>query len=312
MSFTVAPYAPRYRDRVLGLMEQVQGHRTSAERFEWEFERNPVADINVFLALHGDDVVGVSCHNTFRMRLEGRDEVVSFPLNVLTRADHRGRGIFSTLEAANEEQAAALGVPLMLSFPNEASSSIFVSRLGWSPLEAPRLLWRPRPRWSGMPGLSLSEVDRFDRWADEAWAASTDLDRCFIRDSAYLNWRFADWPGGGYRVFAARDGAEIVGYAVTGSTVKRGVRVAFVASALLVPEWRGAYAGLRRAALARERGWVALDLEGPLSPAAGGSGPYARLPKRLRLIGKPVADVVDLAWIERAPWFFQLGDLDFF
>lgn len=318
MNWKVVPYAQRHRPAVLALMEKVQGHPTSPQRFRWEFERNPGGDVNLYLAQDDSNaVVGLSCHSTFRMRLERREELVSFPLNVLTREDFRGRGVFSTLEQANEEHAAEIGAALMVSFPNNESTAIFLGRLGWTRLEAPRLLGRPRsvaPRRSDSP-VALEAVPRFDTWADEIWAESSDLDRCLVRDSTYLNWRFVECPDGGYRVFAARRDREIVGYLVTGSTAKRGVRMAYVASGLMAPEWRAAYPAVRRAALACARAPLLLDLEAPWAITGGrwGSGTrYLHIPKRLNLIAKPLRPGLDESWIRERPWLFQLGDLDFF
>lgn len=318
MGWDVVEYCPRHRPAVLALMKEVQGHAASSDRFAWEFEHNPVGDTNVFLAVAGDEVVGVSCHNTFRMRLAGGSEVVSFPLNVLTRADFRGRGVFRTLERANEEHAAQIGAALMLSFPNAESTPIFLNRLEWIALPAPRAVGRPRSAWrrKPRPPVSLEPVPTIGRWADEIWAENGDADRCIVRDTTYLNWRFVECPDRDYRVLVVRDGREIVGYFITATTVKRGIRLAYVANALLMPSWRSAYAALRSAALATASAPLLLDLATPVSanPSSQTLKPasYLPLPKRLNFIAKPLGNRFDEVWIRARPWSFQLGDLDFF
>lgn len=298
-------------------MEAVQGRPTSSNRFAWQFERNPIGEVNVFVALAGDEMIGVSCHNAFCMRLDAQREVVSFPLNVLTRKGWRGKGVFSALERANEEYAAQLGAPLMLSFPNAASAPIFRDRLGWTELGAPRLVARPRSIVATRRRLPvwINRVQCFDSWADDVWAENSDLDRCLVRDSAYLNWRFVDCPQGGYRVWTVCRGREVVGYIVTATTTKRGTPVAYVASALMVPEWRPVYAAVRRAALMSARAPLQLDLE-PLVPTLrccwGRGTRFVRVPKQLTLIAKSLRDDFDRSWLRLRPWFFQLGDLDFF
>jgi GNAT superfamily N-acetyltransferase len=318
MAWEVVAYTHRRRPAVLALMAEVQGHTTSRQRFIWEFEHNPIGDINVYLAVEGDEVIGVSCHNTYRMRLHGRDVVVSFPLNVLTKAEHRGRGIFSRLERENEEHAAQIGAAAMLSFPNAASTPIFLGRLGWLALSAPRLVARPRSLLRHRPHLplSLEPATTVDTWVDEIWAENHDLDRCMVRDSTYLNWRFAQCPDANYHLFLVRDRHEIVGYVITGTSTKRGIPIAYVANALLVPSWRNAYPDLRRAALGDARVPVLLDLETPLSAIPGLTAPvtkrYLPLRKRLNLIAKPLRNPFNGPWLGERPWFFQLGDLDFF
>lgn len=319
MDWEVVEYGTRDRPAVLALMAEVQGHTTSQARFIWEFERNPVGDTNVFLAIEDEAVIGVSCHNTFRMRVGKEEErVVSFPLNVLTKATHRGRGIFSTLERANEEHAKALGVPFMLSIPNAESSPIFLNRLGWTNLSAPRVIARPGPilPTRGKSPLSLEPVGAFDRWADEIWAENHELDRCLVRDSTYLNWRFVECPDSSYRVLAVRERREVVGYIVTGTTTKRNVPIAYIANALLMPPHRDAYPALRRAALRDAKAPVLLDTEttiaGELQHQSFRSTRYFPIPKRLHLIAKAVEPERDESWLRARPWQFQLGDLDFF
>jgi GNAT superfamily N-acetyltransferase len=315
----VEPYAPPRRAEVVSLMGAVQGHPTSEEEFAWEFERNPVGDLNVLLAIHAGEVVGISCHNTFRMRLGADEAVVSFPLNVLTREDFRGRGIFTTLERANEEHAARIGAPLMLSFPNAASTPIFLDRLGWTRLEAPRLLLRPLlPAVAGRArlaqGLRLELTDRFGDWANASWVARDEHPaREFVRDADYLNWRFVDRPGGRYRLQVLRREDEAVGFAVDGETVKRGRRLHFVAAMALAPGYESAAPALRSAVARGARARATLDLEQPSqSVAALLRHGYVRVPKRLNMIAKALDSTYGGDWLTRGPWAFRLGDLDFF
>lgn len=312
-------YTPNRRADVVSLMRAVQGQAISEEDFAWEFERNPVGDLNVFLAVHAGEVVGISCHNTFRMRLGAEEAVVSFPLKVLTRGDFRRRGVFSALERANEEHAARIGAPLMLSFPNAVSTPIFLERLGWTRLEAPRLLVRPLipglAGRAGLPkGLRLLEAQRFGAWADAAWTRDRDpTQRGFIRDATYLNWRFVEHPSGRYRLRTVQRGDETVGYAVTGEMVKRGRAVHFLAAAAVAPGLESAASALRAAATTGTRAKATLDLE-PLGVTKADSWchGYFRVPKRLNLIGKVLDPGYAGGWLARNRWTFQLGDLDFF
>ena len=257
----LVPYSPVFRQRVLGLMAEVQGHETSEAEFVWWFEQNPTKDLNIFLAVSGDRVIGVSCHNTFLMSIAGKREIISFPLNVLTHEDFRGRGIFSALEKANERHAEQFS--FMLSYPNAASTPIFV-KMGWERLLAPRLLVRPRrldrlmravdrvapisllgrlanPFLQADVGrrssLKLEPIERFETWADDLFAANEPrLGACIVRDSRYLNWRFVDDPNKKFTAFRALRGKTTVGYVVVGLTQKKGCRVAFLASGLLAPD----------------------------------------------------------------------------
>lgn len=334
---TLEQYTPRRRDEVLELMALVQGHPTAVDDFVWEFERNPAGGPNIHLALVDGAVVALACHNVFRMRVAGKQELVSFPLNVLTHPEFRGGGLFSALELACEERAAEIGVRVMLSFPNALSEPIFLSKLGWQSIPGPRIVarplragklaaaWRPalarpgaildpllRGGRSSRADFRLRRVDRFGQWADDLDAENAnEMGSCVIRSADYLNWRFLDRPGGVYDAYIVDAGGDAVGHVVVGSTKKRGVPFTYLANAMVRPSWWGRYANIRRAATRAGQGWstaaAALDLHGGVAgPPSVVRGGYVPTPKRLRFIGKGISAV------PTTDWFFQLGDLDFF
>lgn len=335
----IVPYDPSYRARVLGLMAEVQGHETTEAEFVWWFEQNPTHDVNIFLAVAGERVIGVSCHNTFLMTQKGKREVVSFPLNVLTHADFRGRGIFSMLEKANEAHAKALGTPFMLSFPNGASTPIFLNKLGWTRVEAPKILFRPRrldrifgavkklaPFASvarlGNPlahlrmrkpaaDLSIEPIERFDSWVDLLFAVTeAKLDVCIVRDARYLNWRFLDDPTKKYKAFKVLRGRTPVGYLVVGSVEKKGIRIGFLANGLMLPEIRHGASELRALA---EGPLESLDADVWLSLGSPTEIPAAFLQGYWPFL-KPLNFIYKNHTLPSQPhhWFWQLGDLDFF
>lgn len=314
--WAVVLYDESYRSRVVSLMSLVQAQPASSEEFMWEFERNPIGRLNIFLAIRGDDVIGMSCHNAFRVCVGEECFECSFPLNVLTHPDHRGRGIFSTLEKLNEERARDLGYPFMLSFPNALSTKIFLERLGWTRLRPPLLLGRPPLRRDVQSKrLRLAPVDGFDPRVDE-WRRSRDSHRVGLdRDHVYLNWRFVERPGRDYQVSIVEVDGAAIGYVVTGLVRKRAKPIRFIAALELLPHHEHLYATTRSAALANPHlsaATMELDLAGVgrglWQEAASG---FLPLPKKLNAIYKPLTTEADL--IGRSPkWAIQLGDLDFF
>ncbi len=327
----VVPYSSQYRDAVLALMWRVQGHQTSVGEFIWEFEQNPTFDLNIQLAMKNGAVIGVACHSAHRMVIQGRERLVSFPLNVLTDPAFRGQGVFSTLEVAAEEHAHRAGASMMLSFPNSASTPIFTERLGWRHIAPPRLIGRMRA-----PGLAtsralkrlglaprtqeyvLERVGSFGSWADELWEANREtLGWHISRSSGYLNWRFVDRPTGKYQIYVALRDTEVTGYFVVGATVKRNIGLTYMASALASPQAPGYFRQQRSAVLRQSPGSLAtveLDLT-PTSMAMQSRDllyGFLPVPKRLNLIYKTIGDDLSGSTIECAPWCFQLGDLDFF
>jgi len=327
-------------------MELVQGHPTTSEEFQWEFERNPAGDLNIFLAMQDGQIIGCSCHNTFRMQVDDREVVASFPLNVLTHPRHRGRGIFSHLEMANEEHARSIGVPFMLSFPNEQSTSIFLNKLGWTRAKPPRLLVRPGrldelarrllsraspgtdvpPAGQGDPlldstigvikggDLELSPIDSFGSWSSEL-SESFPARRCIARSADYLNWRFRDHPSGRYQVFSVHRSGDQVGSVVLGMIEKRGFPVGYVANAMFLSDAWDVYEkvrGLTSRFLRSQGAALCLDMTSPMRTIQDElRGGYLPFPRALNLIYKPLDPSFDSGSFARG-WTFQVGDLDFF
>jgi hypothetical protein len=259
-------------------------------------------------------------------------------VNVATDARYRGQGVFSTLEEANEEAAAASGSPLTVTFPNANSYPIFVRRLGW--IDLPRLrLWARPLRASGVVryalgragekggmrapdatprvvhGLEVRAVERFESDLDELGArAAKGYGSHFSRDAAYFNWRYLDSPRD-YRCFGAYRASALAGVAVVGHTFKHGVSAGFLADLVAAPGDGAAIRALVSRAVAEVQGGAdALVL---LPPPAGAQrqalvrAGFAPTNKKLRFIGKPLHDGVRID--ERAAaWHFTLGDFDFF
>ena len=129
MSFDDGSYAPEWRQSLVSLLARVGTTQLTDEEFSWWFDRNPAGEGIVSLAVDEGEVVGVAAMSFFRTRLDGTETRLAIPVNVATDARYRGQGVFSTLQAENEEAAAASGSPLTVTFPNAKSYPIFIRRL---------------------------------------------------------------------------------------------------------------------------------------------------------------------------------------
>ena len=203
-------------------MGRVWGVRPEERDFEWFYERNPVRPASVLLAEDAGRIVATTAISFLRMAIGGEELTVGMPMRVATDEAYRGRGIFRDLEAENEEHARATGVRLLLTVPNSASAPVFLDRLGWTPL-SPLRVWA---RFRALPARrARAQVERFDQLNEPPPEVSGDR---VLRDTAWLNWRFADAPRR-YRLLRDSDGD---GYAVVGSRGPIGV-VAVVEGQLL-------------------------------------------------------------------------------
>jgi hypothetical protein len=261
----------------------------------------------------------------FRTLVEGHEEMTAVPVHVATEPGFRRQGVFSELELRNEDEAAAAGAPLTVTFPNAASHPIFVRDLGWHDLPGRRIWARPlsagavaryalgrestggglrAPRPDARDGVA--PLDRFGPEAGELWRSAATGNQ-FVRDETFLNWRYVDSPRD-YRRFGAYRGGELRGFAVVGHTVKHGVSSGFLAD-LVAPEETECVALLRRCIGELAPGTDALIALVPRRHRRA----FLRagfLPtfKRIRFVGKSL----DGHTLPGANWHFTLGDFDFF
>jgi hypothetical protein len=124
----------------------------------------------------------------------------------------------------------------------------------------------------------------------------------FVRDTAYLNWRYADSPRGYALIESTR------GYVVVGRKKLRGIGAAYVAD-LVAPTRRETLSLLRRAARAARGARVLLALVPPGQLAAYAAFGFVPTPMTIRLIGHALEGNIPVG---PGAWHFTLGDTDFF
>ena len=293
------PYEPSRLDGVLRLFDRVYGGAPSRDEFGWWFDGNPVGPRTVFLADDDGRVAGVLGASFYRAVVEGRETLAVLPLWAVTDPDYRGRGIFQRLNAAVERAARDEGAALELGFTNPSAGPIYISKLGWSDVHRLRIWARPLVGGRRAPDT----VDRFGEHEERAYRGlAPRLRSHFVRDAAYLNWRYADST----RSYALLRSAN--GYAVVGRKRVRGVSAAFVAD-LVAPTVRETRALLRMCVRAARGARVLLALLPAVHARAYVGAGFLPTPERIRLIGHALEGPLPVG--PRA-WHFTLGDTDYF
>lgn len=277
---------PAGRDEFLALMRETYGAAMSEAEFDWWFDRNP-AGPRILNAARDDDGTALG---VLAMSLARFDNgLAAFAVHAVTTPASRGRGVFSTLELRNEEEAAAAGAGWALGFTNPIAGPILVGKLGWEDVASLRVWARPKKlRRRGWGDLRVEPcVGPFE----EARA----LDGLHIvRDPEYLSWRYADSP----RRYAQ------AGDAIVTHAVWHGYSSAVVCET-------GSAGMLRRAAAAVDAD-IAVALVNPGEERAYISAGFVPTPRTIRFIGKRLrADAPPLPR-ERRAWSLHLGDVDFF
>lgn len=307
--FRLVAYEPARKAELFALMHDVWGEYLSDEEFAWWFDGNPVGPKLITLAEDDSGVLGMLAMSFARMRVSGRDTLAAAAVQGATHPRARGRGVFRTIELHNEERSAEAGAAVAVGFTNPQAGPILVDVVQWQDVKRMRLWARPLRglvRGSG-PVLreGAGDVERFGAEHEELYRrVSAGWPDHYVRDPAYLNWRYLDSPKG-YRAFETRRGG-LRGYAVLGAARHHGRNVAVVAD-LVADTVRTARALLRRCLRACGPGAQAcVAVPPPGLVAAFASRAFVPSPVAIRLIGKP------LDGRALGDWYFSLGDSDIF
>ena len=293
------PYEPSRLDGLLRLYDRVYGEAPSREEFAWWFDGNPVGPRSVFLAVDGGHVAGVLGASLYRSVVAGRETLAALPLWAVTDPDYRGRGIFQRLNAAVELAAREAGASVELGFTNPMAGPIYVSKLGWSDVHKLRIWARPLVGRRRVPEAG----GRFGEHEERAYRAlAPRLRSHFVRDAAYLNWRYADST----RTYTLLRSAN--GYAVVGRKRVRGLDAAFVAD-LVAPTVRETRALLRSCARAARGARALLALLPVAHARAYLAAGFLPTPETIRLIGYALDGPLPVG---PGAWHFSLGDTDYF
>jgi GNAT superfamily N-acetyltransferase len=271
------------RDAAVALLVAAHGSEVVRDAASWDWlyrgrlDRYVVADAGHRLAAQ---------YALLPLRVQHRGEVLdaSLSLDTATHPDFGGRGLMTDLGLRAYDRA---GGGLVLGFPNPKSAWILYNRLGWHELTPFPLLFKALPgllralapvRLPAGPHIRRSRsgnVERFDRfgsWADDIWEATREtLGTAVVRDSAHLNWRFADAPTA-YDRFIARAGGEPAAYSVLRTVPWRRSRVSYLMELAAHPgaEKEAASALSAAVAAARAAGSAGVAaLVTPRNPLAG-------------------------------------------
>ena len=209
--YVVRPYAVGDEQGILTLFHRAFG--TGDGRlpcrnlawWRWEFAANP-AGAQIMLALdpETDTVIAQYAALSVRFSVEGRDEILTQPVDSMVDPLWRGTGVFlAVAKRYFEVFGNARHCLASYGFPNTRARELGRRQLEYVPTFAPITTLHAnlfagggcRPLGAAGRTLDRTEVSRFGPEVDALWAEVRDAYPFAIaRDAAYLNWRFADAP----------------------------------------------------------------------------------------------------------------------
>ena len=244
---TLRKYKKEDKEGILRLFREVWGEaivEKTRKRWEWEFEANPLKlreEHKAFILEDGKKIVGLI--SSLWAPLKVHDKIIrALWVGYFTvHPDYRGRqGLRLARAMVLREPYLHMGFPLgkvhrfwkwlgasescridvYLHIINmQAFLARWVNNKIFSAIAAG--LWKGFRkiflgfRLKGCQEITLCEVQRFDERIDAFWKeVSREYKIIPIKDHAYLNWRFLEYPGRKYSIWIAKREEKIVGYII--------------------------------------------------------------------------------------------------
>jgi GNAT superfamily N-acetyltransferase len=265
--------------------------------FGWRHDQNPAGQAIIPVIRDDQDrVVGFIWLVPLRLRIKGQAHLAATGTNLVIHPDHRNTFGYTKLIRRFDQVFRDENIPLHFSFISEGKYRLVLKQAAQTTSTIPVLLkpmappfiFRQRPPASGKE-ITVQAVNQFDASFDQFWGQVQDKYPVMaVRDSAFLAWRFAQFPSRRYHILVARAGDQMLGYTVIRCATVRGIKTGLVMDLLVMNGSLGEAAGGRlmaeaKAYFQRQGMLLSVGLMVPFSSEyrvlrrAG----YARLPQTL-------------------------------
>lgn len=279
-SYSIREYQPKDKAAIFALKTAVDGRPFSEELWQWKFETGPVRPAQIFVVDGQNGIAGLRIFIIERLKVMDKTMTAGLGVEVMVHPDYRRFRIASLMAAEGFESMLKKGVPILLGFPNEAAYKVYSkTRPNWGPVCVIPLSVKPlnfdkiigqytgsrfarriagtvaklgwsivaRERRSGPATLDIQQIESFDARFDVLWRETCyTYEIGLVRDSAFLNWRFANHPRN-YTIFAAASGDKICGYMVLKNDEMFNLRLGLIVDTLTLPDETVAAALITRA-----------------------------------------------------------------
>jgi hypothetical protein len=227
--FIIRNYRPGDEVALVQLFERVFHHRKTLNFWRWQFEENDGGVLHVTVAEHKHgEIIGHFGGVVTRFLCQGNVVRVSQGVDVVTHPEHRSLALYCAMTRGHFREAEKKGVGFVYGFPSLDHLKIARRQFGARTLGSVSE-WSCKLNWLAQLGRNLNRnreeprevsiVSRFGVETDTLWNELKNHFPCStVRDSRYLNWRYADQPDHQYVFLRATDPdtRRVVGLAVIG------------------------------------------------------------------------------------------------
>ena len=270
-NWSIQTYNEGDEEEAVRLLKSVYGKWHDMNYWLWKYKNNPAGFFksNIQIARDNDKMIGYFALVPVKMKLKSIQILGSLGVDLATHQDYQRQGVFVAMANKLYAEAAKNDIPITYAFPfYEEAAHKGHMKMGWlTPCIIPnmvkrlsidkaiknriknrllqkvglmigRILLSKKLRIRKPPrteGLTIEKITVFDGRVDKLWEkVSEDYNILVIRDSNYLNWRYAHHPDKKYTIFTAEKDSEILGFVVLGSEEFYPNKVGYIVDILTV------------------------------------------------------------------------------
>jgi len=201
---------------------------SKVDYWKWKHLENPVAESIMLVTEIDEQVVGSNHSLPMKVKPSDQELLCVIGTDLAVHRDHRRKGIRTRQRIKKMERLIPQGVsfsyhmtgnPIIIeSGANQKLPKFddaWLKKLGYRTLETLNRIENQLIKIPETGNVKVEKVDRLGPDFDVFWEqVSKKFDYIGVRNSEYLNWRYADPRAGNYSIYLAKINDEIVGYMV--------------------------------------------------------------------------------------------------
>lgn len=192
----------------------------------WYFN-NPIKSFSLWKVIVDGQIEGFATTNNFKYNIDGKEQLVALPQNVLTSSAIRGQGHFGTLYRKTEsENIDDNKVDFFMTSTGEMSTQIFLEKFGYRRGQCPNTLIKLASPFSLFAKKNYRELNSL---IDVEPIAQHTLNNARIKNTEYFLWRYSSVSSAKRVILEIFDGGNVIGYAFLIKEKKLGVKTLILA-----------------------------------------------------------------------------------
>lgn len=191
---------------------------------------NPTQSNSMWKVLQNEEIEGYATTNNFIYTINGKDNLVALPQNVLTSEKIRGKGLFGKLYFKTEDENLNLNnVDFFLTSTGGMSTPIFLQKFGYLRALCPDIVAiLPSP----LKIFSPKKYRLIDSLKTIQFNDVFNLKNSRKKDLEYFKWRYSNIDRRLLKILEVSDAGSILGYAFLVVQKKYGIKTLILADIL--------------------------------------------------------------------------------